>query len=161
MIYTELTRKAARIAAKAHVGQEDKSGWPYILHPVHLAEQMTTEDTCVVALLHDVVEDTGVTLEDLAKEGFTEEQLEAVRVMTHAKEVPYLDYVREIAKDPIARVVKRADLKHNLDLHRMLPSRESYTQGFSEDAEESLCDTMRKKRELYRKALIILDDQDL
>ena len=161
MIYTELTRKAARIAAAAHAGQEDKSGWPYILHPVHLAEQMTTEDTCVVALLHDVVEDTEVTMEDLEKEGFTEAQLEAVRLMTHDEDVPYLDYVRALAKNPIARAVKCADLHHNLDMHRMLMDRDFYETGFPEDAEAGLSEHMRQKREAYRAALNILESTSL
>lgn len=119
MIYTELTRKAAVLACRAHAGASDKSGFPYILHPVHVAEQMTSEDTCVVALLHDVVEDTEVTLEDLRKEGFTEVQIEAIRLMTREEGVPYMDYVRKIAENPVARTVKLADLAHNMDKNRI------------------------------------------
>ena len=78
MIYTEMTKKAIRFAFQAHEGQLDRSGLPYILHPLHLAEQMTSEDACVTALLHDILEDTDATVEDLRKEGFSETQIEAV-----------------------------------------------------------------------------------
>ena len=110
MIYTELTKKAAKIACQAHMGMEDKSGWPYIMHPVHLAEQMETEDACVVALLHDVVEDTDITMEDLEREGFTDVQLHALKLLTHDESVPYMDYIRMVRTDPLARTVKLADL---------------------------------------------------
>lgn len=68
MIYTELTNKAIKLAYQAHEGQLDKAGMPYILHPIHLAEQMDDEISTCVAILHDVVEDTDVTFEDLEKE---------------------------------------------------------------------------------------------
>ena len=119
MIYTELTKKAVTLAYRAHAGQTDRAGWPYILHPVHIAEQMITEDTCVVALLHDVLEDTDVTLEDMRKEGFTEQQLEAVQLMTHSKNVPYMDYVKKLSGNAVARAVKIGDLKHNMDRSRL------------------------------------------
>lgn len=120
MIYTDLTRKAINIAYKAHEKQRDHSGIPYILHPIHLAEQMTTEDTCVVAILHDVVEDTTVTLEDLRQEGFSVAQLEGIRLLTHLPDVDYFDYVRGLKDNPIARAVKIADLHHNLDPSRLV-----------------------------------------
>lgn len=119
MIYTELTKKAMKIAFEAHKNQVDKNGMPYIYHPVHLAEQMTDENTICVALLHDVVEDTDITLEDLEKEGFPEKIIAALRLMTHDKSVPYMDYVKAISTNPIAKAVKLADLKHNSDLTRL------------------------------------------
>ena len=73
MIYTEVTKKAMRLAFKAHQGQVDKGGIPYIFHPIHLAEQMPDEITTATALLHDVVEDSEVTMEDLKAEGFPPE----------------------------------------------------------------------------------------
>ena len=93
MIYTELTKKAMKLAYRAHCGQADKSGVPYIYHPIHLAEQMTDEYSNVVALLHDVVEDTSVTFDDLEREGYPEEVLSALKLLTHDEAVPYLDYV--------------------------------------------------------------------
>jgi len=119
MIYTELTKKAMKIAFAAHEGQKDKSGLPYINHPLHVAEQMNDEDTCVVALLHDVAEDSDITIEELEKEGFTEAQIEAVRLMTHNKNVPYLDYVKNLSTNRIAKTVKLADIEHNSDLTRL------------------------------------------
>ncbi len=119
MIYTELTKKAILVAFKAHAGQMDRAGLPYILHPLHIAEQMKDEDTCVVALLHDVIEDTDMTLDDLRQYGFTEAQLEGVRLMTHEDGVDYFDYVRAIKKNEIAKAVKLEDLKHNSDTTRL------------------------------------------
>ena len=114
MIYTELTNKALRIAYDAHAGQLDKCGTPYIAHPLHVAEQMDDETSTCVALLHDVVEDSDVTLDDLARE-FPPEVVEGVRLMTHDPEVDYLDYVRAIRGNPLAMKVKLADLAHNSD----------------------------------------------
>ena len=121
MLYTPLTNKAMQIAYTAHHGQVDKGGLPYIFHPYHLAEQMTDEDTTVAALLHDVVEDTDYTLEDLKELGFSPQVLVAVALLTHEKEVPYLDYVNRLKDNPIAKAVKLADLEHNSDMTRLGP----------------------------------------
>ena len=119
MIYTPLTKKAMQLCFDSHKEQVDKSGMPYIFHPLILAEQMDTEETTIVALLHDVVEDTHVTLEDLRSMGFGETVLEAINLMTHEKGVPYMEYVAAIKKNPIARQVKIADLRHNSTLSRL------------------------------------------
>lgn len=119
MLYTELTKKAMQIAFDAHKEQVDKNGIPYIYHPVHLAEQMSTEYEICVALLHDTVEDGDITFDDLIEAGFPEEVIEAIRLMTHDKSVPYMEYVRKIKDNPIAKVVKLADLRHNSDLSRL------------------------------------------
>lgn len=116
MIYTEQTKKALKLCFLAHRDQVDKSGMPYVFH---LAEQMMDEDTTVVALLHDVVEDTPHTLDDLKKMGFSSQIIEAISLMTHEPGVPYMDYVQKIKENAIARVVKLADLKHNSDLTRL------------------------------------------
>ena len=117
MIYTKLTCKAMNIAYNAHHGQKDKSGVPYIIHPLHLAEQMKDEFSCCAALLHDVVEDTDVTLEQLA-EDFPAEVVEAVRLLTHDPLENYLEYVRRIKGNSVAMKVKLADLAHNSDQSR-------------------------------------------
>lgn len=117
MIYTPLTYKAMHIAYRAHHGQLDKSGAPYIFHPIHLAEQMDDEISCCAALLHDVVEDTDVTLDDLRKD-FPEEVVEAVRLLTHIKGVPDVEYLTAIKSNPIALKVKLADNAHNSDQSR-------------------------------------------
>ena len=119
MLYTPMTKKAMDICFEAHKDQKDKSGQPYVFHPFHLAELMTDEETTIVALLHDVVEDTSVTLEDLAAEGFSQSVLDAIALMTHAPGVNYMDYVAEIKKNPIAKAVKIADLTHNSTLSRL------------------------------------------
>ena len=117
MIYTLLVYKAMHIAYNAHHGQLDKSGAPYIFHPIHLAEQMDDEISCCAALLHDVVEDTDVTLEDLRSD-FPEEVVEAVRLLTHEKGVPDVEYLTAIKANPIALKVKLADNAHNADQSR-------------------------------------------
>ena len=118
MIYTPNTRKAMILAYNAHLGQFDKSGIPYILHPIHVAEQMETEEECIVAILHDTVEDTNVTFKQLEKE-FSKEIIKALKLLTHDKSVPYMDYVMKIKSNPIAKKVKLADLKHNSDETRL------------------------------------------
>ena len=105
MIYTPLTVKAARIAYEAHHGQFDVCGMPYVFHPFHVAEQMTDEITTCMALLHDVVEDTDVTFEDLERE-FPGEVVDAVRLLTHGRDVDYLDYVRAVRENPVENLKK-------------------------------------------------------
>lgn len=141
MIYTAKTKKAMTICFDAHKEQKDKSGLPYVFHPFHLAEQMTDENTTVVALLHDVVEDTNVTLEQLRQEGFGEEILAAITLMTHEDGVDYMDYVAKIKENPIARVVKLADLRHNSDLSRL----------------DTVDEKALKRREQYLEALALLE----
>ena len=122
MVYTPLTNKALVFAYNAHHGQLDYNGIPFIFHPLHLAEQMDDEISCCAALLHDVVEDTDYTLEDLRKM-FPEEVVEAVALLTHEDsaeycEADYLDYIRKIKTHPIAKKVKLADIAHNSDQTR-------------------------------------------
>ncbi len=119
MIYTPITKKALKLCFEAHKEQIDKSGMPYVFHPFHLAEQMKTEETTVVALLHDLVEDTDYTIEDLTSMGFSKTITDAIALMTHADDMDYMEYVRKIKNNPIAKTVKLADLKHNSDLTRL------------------------------------------
>lgn len=119
MIYTPMTKIALKLCFEAHKDQIDKSGMPYVFHPFHLAEQMADENTTIVALLHDVIEDTEYTLDDLRKFGFAEDVLSAISLMSHADDVPYMEYVVKIKTNPIAKAVKLADLKHNSDMSRL------------------------------------------
>jgi (p)ppGpp synthase/HD superfamily hydrolase len=121
MIYTELTNKALRIAYDAHHGQVDSNGIPYIFHPLHLAEQMEDEISCCCAILHDVVEDTSVTMEELA-EIFPAAVIEVLKLLTHGDDVPYEQYVRAIKANPTAVKVKLADIAHNSDRTRCIGS---------------------------------------
>ena len=138
MIYTDMTKKALRLCFDIHKKQVDKSGLPYVFHPFHLAEQMETEETTIVALLHDVVEDSDLTLEDLRQMGFSDTVIAALALLTHDPAVEYMDYVRAIKDNPIARAVKLADLRHNSDLTRLdtldekaLARREKYLQAMT------------------------------
>ena len=119
MIYTDKTKVALRLCFDAHKDQVDKSGLPYVFHPFHLAESMTTEATTIVALLHDVVEDSTYTFEDLVQMGFGDEVIDALRLLTHGDGVDYMEYVRAIKGNSIAKAVKLADLTHNSDLTRL------------------------------------------
>lgn len=138
MIYTLMTRNAMRIAYKAHENQKDKSGVPYIFHPYHVAEQMDDEISCVVALLHDVVEDTHITMEML-EWNFPKEVVQPLKLLTHDKNTPYMDYIKNLSKDFVARKVKLVDLEHNMDESRMI--------GSGEDAKQ-----IERRRKKYREA---------
>lgn len=141
MIYTEKTKKALKLCFEAHKNQLDKSGLPYVFHPFHLAEQMKTEQTTVVALLHDVIEDTDYTVDYLAKQGFDKEILDALLLLTHEDKVDYMDYVTKIKQNPIAKAVKLADLNHNSDLTRL----------------DAIDQKALERREKYQKAIELLN----
>ena len=112
-----MTKKAMDIAYTKHTGQIDKSGVPYIFHPIILAETMTDEVTTIVALLHDVLEDSDIKLSDLAC--FGDEVTEALSLLTRSSSDDYYDYIERLSTNDIARKVKLADLKHNSDLSRL------------------------------------------
>lgn len=118
MIYTNNTKKAMKIAYQAHNGQLDKSGIPYIYHPIHIAETMDTEEECIVALLHDVIEDTPITISELEKY-FQENIITALKILSHNKEKDYMEYIKTIKNNSLAKKIKLADLKHNSDLTRL------------------------------------------
>ena len=141
MIYTDMTKKALRLCFEAHKEQVDKSGLPYVFHPFHLAEQMEDEAAVCTALLHDVVEDTDYTLDDLRQMGFAQEILDALALLTHVPAVPYMEYVATIGRDPIARAVKLADLQHNSDLTRL----------------ETITEKDRLRAEKYKAAMALLE----
>lgn len=142
MIYTNLTKLALKISFDAHKNQTDKSGMPYVFHPFHLAEQMTNEAETVAALLHDVVEDTDMTFADLEKLGFGTEIIDALKLLTHADGEDYFEYVKKIRKNPIAKAVKLADLKHNSDLSRL----------------DEVDECALKRNEKYKKAISLLEE---
>ncbi|MGI6590121.1 MAG: GTP pyrophosphokinase [Eggerthellaceae bacterium] len=119
MLYTPMTKKALRLCFQVHKDQVDKSGMPYVFHPFHVAEQMATEEEICVALLHDVMEDGAITADDLARAGMSAPVIQALELLTRKPGMPYLDYVRNLAGNPLARAVKVADLHHNADLSRL------------------------------------------
>ena len=119
MIYTPMTKVAINFMFEKHKDLKDKSGLPYVFHPFHVAEQMDDEDSTIVALLHDVVEDTDTTFDDLAALGFNQNVLDALRLLTHDPSIPYMEYIRKIKDNPLAKKVKIADLTHNSDTSRL------------------------------------------
>lgn len=119
MIYTTLTQKAMKLCYKAHEGQYDKGGVPYVFHPIHIAEQMDSEEEICVALLHDVLEDTDYTVEDICDLGFPDSVIEAVNCITRPKGMEYLEYIKQVKKNKLATKVKLADIENNLDEQRL------------------------------------------
>ena len=144
MIYTEMTKKALKLCFEAHKNQVDKSGMPYVFHPFHLAEQMETEDTVITALLHDVVEDTEYTIEDIKEMGFSENVISALQLLTHDPSVLYMDYVRKIKDNSVAKAVKLKDLAHNSDLTRL----------------DYVDDKARKRVKKYQRAIALLNGEE-
>lgn len=145
MIDTKLTHQAMKLAYKAHEGQYDESGVAYIFHPFHVAEQMDDEISVCAALLHDILEDTDVTLEMLEEE-FPPEVTEAVVLLTHKHGTDYEEYLRKIKANPIARKVKIADVHHNAEESRILLA----------EVPEARKNHWRKK---YQKALVVLENE--
>ncbi|MBR3523107.1 MAG: GTP pyrophosphokinase [Bacilli bacterium] len=119
MIYSPTTKKAMAIMFECHKNQVDKADMPYPFHPFHVAESMPDEKSTCVALLHDVVEDTPMTLEDLRNAGFADDILFSLSNLTHLDGQDYYEYVANLSLDPTAILVKLSDLKHNSDLSRL------------------------------------------
>lgn len=140
MLYSPMINTALRIMFEAHKTQTDKNGIPYVFHPFHIAEQMEDEDSTIVALLHDTIEDAGLTPEYLLEQGFSQKIVDSVVTLTKKDNENYFDYIRRVELDPLAKTVKLADLKHNCDVSRL----ESV----------SAIDVQRTKK--YREAIAIL-----
>lgn len=143
MIYTENTNKALKFMFEKHKEQCDKSGVPYVFHPFMVANSMDDEDSTIVALLHDVLEDTDTSVEEIRNFGFSENVIEALMYLTHDKNVDYMDYIRNILNNDIAVKVKIADINHNSDRSRLNNLTEK--------------DTLRYEK--YKKALAILENR--
>jgi (p)ppGpp synthase/HD superfamily hydrolase len=114
----ELLEKAIAIAVEAHRGQKDRYGAPYILHPLRVMARVQRTRQQIVAVLHDVVEDSDWSFEDLLREGFPREVVEAVRALTKREGEDYTAFTARAGSDPLARPVKVADLEDNMDLRR-------------------------------------------
>ena len=144
----EIITKAFNFARQAHKGVRRQSGEPYIMHPLAVARIVCAEiglgsTSICAALLHDVVEDTDYTLDDLCEMGFPEEVIAVLALLTHEEGVPYMEYVEKIKENPIARTVKLADLMHNSDKTRL------------EDQDINAA-ALKRWEEKYSKALEIL-----
>ncbi len=121
----QLFEKAIMIATKAHEGQKDKAGAPYLLHILRVMMSVERMDEKIVALLHDVVEDSEVSVEELAYERFPKKILKAVELLTKTEKKTYEDYIQEIKNNDLARAVKLADLKDNMNITRLKKVTES------------------------------------
>ncbi len=110
---------AISIATEAHKGQKDKGGNDYILHPLRVMDSVNTIDEKIVAILHDVIEDSDMIFDDLLQKGIPENLINVLRLLTHDSEIPYFDYIKSISENPIAKSVKLADLKDNSNLNRI------------------------------------------
>ncbi|MEN9917765.1 MAG: hypothetical protein RL662_201 [Bacteroidota bacterium] len=115
----EVLEKAIRIAVNAHVGQKDKTGTPYILHSLNVMHAVDTLDAKVVAILHDVVEHSSVTFEDLINEGIPKHLVITLRLFRHEENVSYEDYILRLSENPLAVKVKVADMKDNMDISKL------------------------------------------
>ncbi len=111
--------KALQLMLKAHAGQKDKGGEPYVLHPLRLMFRLEGPEERMVALLHDVVEDSALTLDSLRREGFSAAVVDAVDCLTRRKGESYEVFIQRVAANPLAVKVKVADLSDNLDLRRL------------------------------------------
>jgi (p)ppGpp synthase/HD superfamily hydrolase len=132
---------AISIALRAHKGQLDKGGNPYILHPLAVMNRVETIEEKIVAVLHDVVEDSDITLEHLKAEGISEEIVEAIRLLTRSKEDSYEEFIEKTKMNRISRKVKIADIKENMNLSRITePTEKDY-----------------KRLEKYQRAIEILE----
>lgn len=141
MIYTYNTRKAMKLAYTLHHGQVDKSGVPYIFHPIAVAEPMNTEEEVIVALLHDSIEDCGITKAEIAA-SFSDEIADAVEAITKIEGEAYDDYVARVKANEIARKVKISDLTHNMNLTRL----------------DTITEEDRKRVEKYKHTLAVLSE---
>jgi len=111
--------RALEIAAEAHAGQQDKAGQPYILHPIRVMLTVKTSDEQITAVLHDTVEDTAITLEDLVDAGFSNDIVGAVKALTKTAGESRIDAAKRAVQNTIARQVKLADIADNMDLNRI------------------------------------------
>ena len=135
-MYQEL---ALQIAQKAHVGQVDKAGKDYILHPITVSSYMDTDTEKAIAYLHDVLEDTNVTADDL-RTIFSNEIVDTVIILTHRKDESYFEYIQRVSKSNLAKKIKVADFLHNLDITRIKePTKSDY-----------------ERLEKYKKAILFL-----
>ena len=115
----DILELSEKIARQAHAGQYDKAGNEYITHPQFVAGHVKTRDEKCVAWLHDVVEDTDVTLEDLLRKGIPENIVNAVDAITKREGEEYDDYLKRVAENELALNVKLADMTHNMDMKRI------------------------------------------
>ena len=117
--YNEQFQIALELAVEKHKNQTDKAGNPYILHPLHVMENVNSKEGKIVAILHDIIEDTDITEDYLLKIGLSKRIVDAVVALTRSEDIDYQEYIKNLSSNPLAKEVKLADLEHNLDLKRL------------------------------------------
>ena len=117
--YNEQFQIALELAVEKHKNQTDKAGNPYILHPLHVMEHVNSKEGKIVAILHDIIEDTDVTEDYLLKIGLSKRIVDAVVALTRSEDIDYQEYIKTLSSNPLAKEVKLADLEHNMDLKRL------------------------------------------
>lgn len=132
-----MLNRALKVARQYHAGQVDKAGMDYINHLIAVANLVHTENEKIVALLHDIIEDTDMTIDTLKCYGFSADIVRSIKTLTKDNECDYFKYLKNVKKDKLARIVKLADLKHNSDLTRL----------------DNITDEDLRRAEKYRKAI--------
>ena len=117
--YNEQFQIALELAVEKHKNQTDKAGNSYILHPHHVMENVNSKEGKIVAILHDIIEDTDVTEDYLLKIGLSKRIVDAVVALTRSEDMDYQEYIKNLSSNPLAKEVKLADLEHNMDLKRL------------------------------------------
>ena len=117
--YNEQFQIALELAVEKHKNQTDKAGNPYILHPLHVRENVNRKEGKIVAILHDIIEDTDITENYLLKIGLSKRIVDAVVALTRSEDMDYQEYIKNLSSNPLAKEVKLADLEHNMDLKRL------------------------------------------
>lgn len=117
--YNEQFQIALELAVEKHKNQTDKAGNPYILHPLHVMENVNNKEGKIVAILHDIIEDTYITENYLLKIGLSKRIVDAVVALTRSEDMDYQEYIKNLSSNPLAKEVKLSDLEHNMDLKRL------------------------------------------
>ena len=146
--YNELENKARKIAIDSHSNQYDKTGSPYINHPLKVSEMMDSPETKIVALLHDVIEDTNISYDYLYLSGFPDEIINSISLLTKTNDTDIDEYFEKIKGDPVARAVKIGDLTHNMDESRWEEPGVEW-RNFNEEERKKRINWFKKKRKEY------------
>lgn len=144
--------RAIQLATMWHEGQIDKAGFPYIEHPLRVMASVESIETKIIAVLHDVIEDCGVTINDLVENGIPLDLATCVSLLSRTKSEPYMDYIERVASDVRTRQVKLADLKDNMDLTRLYPTIDVTRLEDASYLKETLSEKDLRRYKKYQKA---------
>ena len=153
----QILKQATLLATRLHEGQVDKSGKPYILHPIRVSESLSDVKCKILAVLHDVLEDCEITADELVEMGIPQELVDRLLLLTKQKGERYFDYIDRVKQDDLTRQVKLADLKDNMDLTRLYPTLDTSRLADDTYLEETLSEKDLKRYRKYQKAKAILE----